>query len=340
MLNLKQYVITFLVGLTGALLFQSLNLPIPWLLGPILATFSLQFFSALSLKWDGKFRDAGLIVVGLSLGSFFTPGVFTSLPKFLFMIFLLNIVLIGFSLLLAWITAKLCRIDFPTSLVSSIPGGLSQLVIFAEEKESINLSIVTYFHVIRVLLVVSIIPLLISTTAEKAHAVSDTPFFSFSIVLLIICGYVAMRLGKFIKIPVPALLGPVVFVLLLNIFQINHAVIQIELLHIAQIFVGCHIGLSLTKKELQLSKRLLVMGALSAVLLIGLTMMTGYILSVIYSDLSFKTAFLSLAPGGLDQMSLIALNIGGDVALVTLFQLFRILSIYLVVLPILNRFIK
>ena len=340
MLNLKHYIITFLVGLIGALLFQSINLPIPWLLGPIFITFLLQFFTAKPLKWNSKFRDAGLIVVGLSLGSFFTPGVFASLPKFLFMIFLLNIVLIAFSIGLAWITAKWCRINFPTALVSSIPGGLSQLVIFAEEKESINLSIVTYFHVIRVLLVVSIIPLLVSTTAEKAPVVSETPFISFPIILLIICGYVSMRLGKFIKLPVAALLGPVVFVLLLNIFQVNHAVIQMELLHIAQIFVGCHIGLSLTKKEMQLSKRLLIMGALSAILLIGLTMLTGYILSVIYSDLSFKTAFLSLAPGGLDQMSLIALSIGGDVALVTLFQLFRILSIYLIVLPILNRGIK
>lgn len=337
---LKYYVVTFLVGLTGAFLFQSLNLPIPWLLGPIVITFLLQFFTATSLKWNSKFRDAGLILVGLSLGSFFTPAVFTSLPKFLFMILLLNIVLIAFSLVLAWMTAKWCRIDFLTALVSSIPGGLSQLVIFAEEKDSINLSIVTYFHVIRVLLVVSIIPLLVSTTVEKARVVSETPFLSFSIILLIICGYLAMRLAKFIKVPVPALLGPVVFVLLLNLVQLDHVVIRIELLHIAQIFVGCHIGLSLTRKEMQLSKRLLSMGIFSAILLIGITMITGYILSVTYSDISFETAFLSLAPGGLDQMSLIALNIGGDVALVTLFQLFRILSIYLIVLPILNRVIK
>ncbi|MER2109210.1 MAG: AbrB family transcriptional regulator [Solibacillus sp.] len=339
MLNIKYYVLTFVLGLIGALLFEVFNFPIPWLLGPVAITFLVQFFTTVKMQWSSKFRDAGLILVGLSLGSFFTPTIFSILPKFIWMIFILNVVLIGCSILLAWVTAKWCKIDFSTALVSSIPGGLSQLVIFAEEKEAINLSIVTYFHVVRVLLVVSIVPLLMSSESGKLKVVSEDPFLGVATIGLIICGYLGMRLAKFIKVPVPALLGPVILVLLLNLFQINHAVIQIELLHVAQIFVGCHIGLSLKRKDVQLSKRLLIMGGVSAILLIGITMITGYLLSKM-SNLTFETAFLSLAPGGLDQMSLIAMNLGGDVVLVTLFQLFRILAIYFIVLPLLNLTIK
>lgn len=81
------------------------------------------------------------------------------------------------------------------------------------------------------------------------------------------------------------------------------------------------------------------MGIVSAVSLLALTMLTGYVFSRLH-DVTYATAFLSLAPGGLDQMSLIALSLGGDVALVTLFQLFRILSIYIIVLPLLNISIK
>ena len=147
MLNIKYYVLTFVLGLTGALLFEVFNFPIPWLLGPVAITFLVQFFTTIKMQWSSKFRDAGLILVGLSLGSFFTPTIFSILPKFIWMIFILNVVLIGCSILLAWVTAKWCKIDFSTALVSSIPGGLSQLVIFAEEKEAINLSIVTYFGI-------------------------------------------------------------------------------------------------------------------------------------------------------------------------------------------------
>lgn len=337
---MKNYILTFSFGLLGAFLFKTLNIPIPWMLGPLVTIFLLQFFTKLPLKWHGNFRDAGLIVVGLSLGDYFTKEIFQTMPKFLLMIIVLNAILIAFSVALAFVTAKWCHIDFSTALVSSIPGGLSQLIIFAEERDKINLSIVTYFHVIRVLLVVSLVPILLSTTSQGVTTTDSTDTFSITIFILIFFGYIAMILAKRLKVPVPAFLGPLLFALILNIFNVQHTAVTIDFVHIAQVLVGCHIGLSLTKKDVELSKRLLIMGVVSAVLLIVLTIFTGYIFSIIYGDISFETAFLSLAPGGLDQMSLIALGIGGNVALVTMFQLFRILIIYIIVLPVLQRTIK
>lgn len=337
---MKNYILTFSFGILGACLFQALHLPIPWMLGPLVTIFLLQFFTKLPLKWHSNFRDAGLIVVGLSLGDYFTQEIFRSIPQFLPMIIVLNAILIAFSVALAFGTAKWCRIDFSTALVSSIPGGLSQLIIFAEERDKINLSIVTYFHVIRVLLVVSLVPLLLSITSQGVTTTDSTEIFNITIFILIFFGYIAMILAKRLKVPVPAFLGPLLFVLILNIFNVQHTAVNIDFVHIGQVLVGCHIGLSLTKKDVQLSKRLLIMGVISAILLIMLTIFIGYIFSNLYSGISFETAFLSLAPGGLDQMSLIALGIGGNVALVTLFQLFRILTIYIIVLPILQKNIK
>ena len=329
---MKNYILTFSFGILGAFLFQALYLPIPWMLGPLVTIFLLQFFTELPLKWHGNFRDAGLIIVGLSLGDYFTQEIFRSIPQFLPMIILMNVIMIAFSVGLAFITAKWCRIDLSTALVSSIPGGLSQLIIFAEEREKINLSIVTYFHVIRVLLVVSLVPLLLSATSRGGTTTDSKEISNITILILIFFGYIAMILAKRLKVPVPSFLGPLLFV--------QHTAVNIDFVHIGQVLVGCHIGLLLTKKDVQLSKRLLIMGVISSILLILLTIFIGYIFSTLYSDISFETAFLSLAPGGLDQMSLIALGIGGNVALVTLFQLFRILTIYIIVLPILQKIIK
>lgn len=340
MQKVKAYSITFIVALVGALLFQLLHLPIPWLLGPIVATLLVQLATPLQLTWHARFRDGGLIVVGLSLGSFFTHDVLQSVPQYIGPIIVLNIVLLVCSVVLAYITAKWCNIPFATAIVCSVPGGLSQLVIFAEEKKSINLSVVTYFHVIRVLLVVSTVPLLMSAmTVSTPLTMPSAPFLSIALVLFLAGGVVAMKLAKWLRIPVPAMLGPVLFVIVLNMFDLHHAALRIEWLHIAQIFVGCHIGLSMKREDLRLSRRTLTMGIVSAVSLLALTMLTGYVFSHLH-DVTYATAFLSLAPGGLDQMSLIALSLGGDVALVTLFQLFRILSIYIIVLPLLNISIK
>lgn len=336
---MKYYVLTFCSGLLGVWLFHVLHLPIPWMLGPLFTVFLLQFFTPLPLRWHRYFRDIGLILVGLSLGDYFTTEVFQAVPSLLPKIFILNAVLISFSVVLAYVTAKWCHIDFATALVASVPGGLSQLVIFAEERQSIHVSIVTYFHVVRVILVVSLVPLLLSTNSVQHNVVQAANPVTLGTILLLVIGYIAMRIGTRLRMPVPAFLAPLFVVLLLNFFAIPHAYISVELVHLAQLFVGCHIGLSLTRKEMHLSKRLLAMGVVSAILLMIVTLVTGYGLSVWY-DISFATAFLSLAPGGLDQMSVIALSIGGNVAFVTVFQLFRILIIYSIVLPALQHSIK
>ncbi|RYG72527.1 hypothetical protein EU245_10000 [Lentibacillus lipolyticus] len=56
----------------------------------------------------------------------------------------------------------------------------------------------------------------------------------------------------------------------------------------------------------------------------------GYGLAVLY-NLTYSTAFLSTAPGGMVEMGLTAAAVGGDVSVVTSYQLFRLLVIMLFV---------
>lgn len=332
------YIRTFLIGLAGAYVFQLLHLPVPWLLGSLTTVFIVQLFTAYSFKWSARLRDIGLIVVGLSLGSFFTTDLLHDMLYYLPMMLVLNVILLVVSMMLAFFTAKWCGIDFQTALVSSMPGGFSQLVIFAEEKKTLNLPVITYFHVIRVLLVVTLVPLIFHQQAVASSTTQGSSLFMVG--LLCIAGYASMLIARFLRIPVPAFLGPLIFVVILSFLPVQSVQMSPTLLHLAQIFIGCHIGLSLKKKELTLSKRILITGIVSALLLIGVTFVTTNIFLFYRTEESFQTAFLSLAPGGLDQMSLIALGVGGDVAVVTIFQLFRILVIYLGVLPLLQKGIK
>lgn len=332
------YVLTFVVGLVGAFIFQILHVPMPWLLGSLVTVFILQLFTELPFKWSKRFRDAGLIIVGLSLGSFFTTTIFRELSTFLPIMIGLNVLLLLLSLFVAFITAKCCRIDLQTAIVASVPGGFSQLVVFAEEKPSLQLPIITYFHVVRVLLVVSLVPLLFhSATTATVHEETSHPFY---LIIVMLLGYGAMIVARFIHVPVAAFLGPMLLVIIIGLLPMPHVHMAPTLLHIAQIAIGCHIGLSLKRKDLALSKRILTAGVLSALLFISFTFITTAIFIYEVSGVSYETAFLSLAPGGLDQMSLIALGVGGNVAIVTVFQLFRILVIYLCVLPLLQKGIK
>lgn len=84
-----------------------------------------------------------------------------------------------------------------------------------------------------------------------------------------------------------------------------------------------------------MDKKILVLGVGSALVLIALTFGQG-LLIVHFLDYSLSTSFLSTAAGGLDQMSLLATAIGADVSTVTVFQIFRILFVFLLVLPLLK----
>ena len=102
-----------------------------------------------------------------------------------------------------------------------------------------------------------------------------------------------------------------------------------------KLFMGAYIGLLLKPDMIKLGKRVLLLGVGSALFLLAITFFQGLLL-VYLLDYSLSTSFLSAAAGGLDQMSLLANSIGADVSVVTVFQIFRLLFVFLLVLPLLK----
>lgn len=56
--------------------------------------------------------------------------------------------------------------------------------------------------------------------------------------------------------------------------------------------------------------------------------------------LDFRTGFLSVVPGGLDQMGIIAASVHANVTIVTAFQLFRVLVVSVFLVPVVKMFVK
>jgi len=57
-------------------------------------------------------------------------------------------------------------------------------------------------------------------------------------------------------------------------------------------------------------------------------------------NLDFSTGFLSIVPGGLDQMGIIASSVHANVTIVTAFQLFRVLVVSIFLVPFVKMFVK
>ena len=142
-----------------------------------------------------------------------------------------------------------------------------------------------------------------------------------------------------IRFPTATFIVPILLMILFNFGSMNVPTVPTILMNLAQLCVGTHIGLGIKPHMLKLPFRQVMAGLLSSLGLLGLTYGTTYLLMV-FLDYSFATGFLSTAPGGLDQMVLLAEAIGADVSAVTVFQIFRLLFLFLITIPILRFLCK
>lgn len=327
-----------IIAIIGALAFQWLSFPIPWMLGPLFAVLIAQFFVRKKLVWPPILRNIGLVIVGVAIGQAFDLGLFTNLGELLLYMVVINVILIVFCIGLAWVVHKMVGIPFKTAVASSVPGGLSQFVLFAEEEGDVDLAVVTFYHVIRIVAVVMFIPFLVSGHIVSEVSAPFTGSWWLFCLLLIIAG-ASVFIGKRLHLPVPQFLSPIVFIIIVKLFGVDVPEMPVTILHGAQLLIGAYIGLLLKPHMIKLPLRVLVGGVASTLAMVGLTYLSSLVIARML-DFSFATSFLSTAPGGLDQMGLLASAVGADISVVTVFQLFRLLFIFLVVLPLLKWFYR
>ena len=147
-------------------------------------------------------------------------------------------------------------------------------------------------------------------------------------------GVLGGLLGYKLKIPAGGLIGAMVFVAAYNMWT-GKGYMPVSLKLIAQIIVGCMIGLNFTPDAIGGLKGL----AVPALMLVGglLTFSLGlgfFILKM--TGLDLVTALFSCSPGGLTDMTLIADAYGAETHKVAVMHLMRLVTV-ITVLPLLIR---
>lgn len=333
---MKAMLKVLILSLIGGYLFSLLHIPIPWMLGPIVFVMTAQFFYKGPLIWSGKLPEIGIAIVGTVIGIQFNVALFSMMGSISLYIVVLNIILIAGAIGIAYCTSKWTKMPMKTAVLGSMPGGLSQILIFAEEEKVEEIGFILYFQVIRLLLVVVFVPFIVA-----GPTVSNVPSdanFTVNLWLLIAVAWGCSHLTKKIHLPVAFFITPIVLVLVIQFISPTlMPPVPSVIMDIAQLLIGAHIGLMLKPHMLKLPTRVLLAGILSAVALILLTLGSSYLMTLMM-ETDFATSFLSTAPGGLDQMVLLADAIKADASIVSLFQTFRLLFIFILIMPLLKLF--
>lgn len=338
MINIRNYIITAIFAIAGAFIFQFAHIPMPWLLGPLFTTMILRLTTPLPIMWHKHLRNFGLVLAGYSIGISFTVQAFSEMGRFLPLMIAMNIFYIILFLALSKFIVWRTKVDELAALTSTVPGGMTQILAYAAEKNSKHITMITFYQVLRVLCILSLVPLIVSVDMPKTAAHQLIPYSS-TLLLYVILAFAAGALANKCRIPTGYMLGPVFLLIALQVVGVSIPLLPPSALHIAQLLIGVFIGMLLKKEDLHLSKKVMFYGIISASVYIG----SAYYLShfiVDYYSIDFKTAFLSIIPGGLDQMGLIATSVKADVTIVTAFQLFRVLVVSILIVPGLKFFTK
>jgi uncharacterized protein len=344
--NTSSFIFAFLIAVFGGLLFSLISIPVPWLLGPMSAILIADRFKGLTLYWPRALRDIALILIGYSIGLSFTSSSVENIIENLPAMLILTVVLVASAALMSKVISKLSGVDYPTILTGSIPGGLSQMIIFAEEMKGIDVTTVTFLQVSRLLMIVFVVPFIIfgpildishmnNNLAVSGPFIFDPlMFFIFSLVCTL-----GVIIGKILRVPTPFLLGPLLCTGIMTYSGYTGPTLPSSVMDISQLMIGGYIGTLLKPEKLKKKASTIILALLSGFLLV----MSSLVLSIFLSDainINIVTSFLSLAPGGMDQMGIIAHEVNADLSIVSGFQLFRLFFIYFVVPPFLRWYFK
>lgn len=342
--NIKGIFITCIIAVIGGVLFQLLHLPVPWLLGPMIAMVLCKNLLQWDLAWPYHLRNAGMMVVGYTIGLSMTLAALremaVQLPSMLLMTVLLMVLCAG----IAWIVSRYSDSDYRSALLGSIPGGLTQVIVLAEETKGINLAVVTVTQIIRLMMIVIAMPLLVwipffgnhtgdggAATLPVETSVSLFP----NIILFALVGFILAFLGNKIHFPTAYLLGPMMGTIVLQVLGFSGPHLPGFVIHAAQLLIGTYVGLMLKASEIKHKGRTFSLAIGSGLMLMVGSVVLSFILGWLH-DMSRATALLAAAPGGMDQMGIIAHAIHADLSIVSGYQLFRTFFIYFAIPPILK----
>lgn len=334
------------IALMGGVLFSFIHIPIPWLLGPMTAVFIGSRQNKLPLYWPRQIRDIGLILVGYSIGLSFTKKAIAEIMHQLPSICLMTITLVLLCSGFAFAVSKITKIDYATILTGSIPGGLSQMISLAEEIKGIDITVVTFMQIIRVIVILFSIPFLIFSPLFGAEVRAVIPHQGLVhgatvqevIIFAAIAVFCAVAGGK-LKLPTAYLTGPAIGIAILSVAGFPGPSLSPLLLDVSQILIGCYVGLLVKPEKLQHKVTMLILAIVSSAAIVFCAWGLSLLLLHVY-HVSAATSFLSVAPGGMDQMGIIAHEIQADVSMVTSYQLFRLFFIYFAVPPLLRWFFR
>jgi uncharacterized protein len=348
-LNKSKIAYTILIAVTGGFLFSLVNIPLPWLLGPLFFVMIANIRFHYQLNLPSGYKNTGLFFLSYVLGTSFTMETVLQVANHLPLMLTITMTTVLFSILMAVVISFIGKLNVKDAILGSIPGGLSNMVALSEEIEGTNITTVTTIQLVRLLSVITIVPILAAIIADdsvtdsivllnneanepKVNELIDSLIY---IMIIPLVTWISFK----IKLPTAIIIGPIVSTAVLVILGFHAPSLPTLFLNVSQLLVGSHIGLLMVVKGAGNLKHVLMMAFLLSLCTIGFSLLLGYIMPNLM-EVSILTGLLGAAPGGVAEMGVTAAQLHANVSVVTAYQLFRLFFILLIMPFVLRILLK
>lgn len=267
-------------------------------------------------------------LLGTMLGSTFTAHTFAGASNWLVPILGLLVFIATAGMVSYVYFRKVGKLDRPTAFFAGMPGGLVEMVILGGERGG-DERMIALIHAARIFLVVLFLPFLIQLVLGMnlpRSSANPVPFSAMNPqgILWFAGTFLAGILaGHLLRLPARYMFGPLLVSAVVHFFQFSDFVLPTVLVSAAQIVIGSTIGCRFTGTAPRLILKVIGLSVGSTIMLFAITFGFAFFIARL-SDESFASVLLAYSPGGLAEMSLIALAFSGEVAFVVLHHIIRV----------------
>jgi len=338
---LTRLALTLAIGAAGGSVFAWLRMPLAWMIGAMIAT-TIAALAGRAVIVPRGLRSSMIVIIGVMLGASFTPDVIDGARQW-------PITIAGLFLYIALATGtlylyftRLLGYEPVTAYFCATPGGLSEMVLQGAAAGADDRTI-ALAHGARVLLVVMVIPFWFRFTEGVTTAVAGTSptvgdVSLEDLLILAACAAAGVVVGRLVRLPAYMLVGPMLASGLVHALGVTDSSPPWQMVAIAQVVVGSAIGARFAGLAYSQLLRGIAASVGSTTLLLAMT--TAFALTLApLTGIAQAPLVLAYAPGGLAEMSLVALALGVETAFVATHHVFRI-GLIVVGAPMVLRLIR
>lgn len=336
---------TLLLALAAARLCVWLGTPIPWMLGPLLATAALSTLGAPTHSWT-PLRNGGQWVIGTALGLYFTPEVAALLGRLWWAIALG----VAWALLLGVLFGRwLLRVnrrhvpelDAATTYFAGSIGGASEMTLLAE-RHGARTDLVASAHSLRVLIVTVLIPFAMQWSGM--HGLDATPpatsrIDAAGLALLMAASGAGAVLMLWARRTNPWFLGAFLAAMVLTLLDLDLSAMPGWLSNAAQLVIGVSLGVRFTPAFLRGAPHWLLSVAWGTLAMVAICAAFAWLMAGPAGQHA-ATMILATSPGGIAEMSITAKVLQLGVPVVVAFQVCRLVAVLVLVELVFARWVR